>query len=781
VVAGDFNKDGNLDLALDDGVSIGIFLGKGDGTFTPASGYATINNTGYLSGTDLDGDGNTDLYSGVMRGGAFGGDQFEINQAYALMGNGDGTFRGAPEIPFAFTGTNLIDLNGDHIPDGVGVDATINSSNVSMTSYLGSSNGSFTAKQTFQISPVTISGTPLSFQTLDSFGLGDVTGDGNADVVYEPSGFNGPGGHPGYFLATGNGDGTFGTPVWIQGPSLVPSGDTDFGETITGLFVADVNGDGKADLIYSYSDEDFQTLTYYQGIAIQLSTGSGNFAAPQAIQTYKSTTAPTELPPFIVQLGHTRAGGPLDLFTETEINTSGTITYELQLYLGNGDGTFGAPSTPKVADDFTPPSFGSELAPLVLADMNGDGKPDLITLGTSSTNQGELAIALGNGDGTFQAPTILDFGFGSTIGYALLAAADFNGDGKVDIAVGGFNPPIDTGIFLGNGDGTVQSFSPSSGLVEPAEGIGLVLFGAGGVADFNGDGKPDLVSGSAVLINLGAASTLVPTTTTVTASGTSVTQGTTVTLTATVSASSTPTGSVTFNDGNTALATVALNGSGVAMYSTNALSVGVHSITAAYAANSTFASSTSPAVAITVTAPVTPSFTIAASPTGATVTAGNSATTMITVTPAGGFDAQVSFACTGLPTGGTCSFSPPTVTPNGTAAATTTLTIATTTASGALRMPWRPGSRSGGAATLAVLAAGAVWIFGRKKKVPWIHMMPLMVVLLATAAVAVGCGGGGNNGGGGGGGGSTPQTYTVTITGTAGSENEPTTFALTVN
>ncbi len=879
IAAADFNKDGKVDIALDNQVSISIFLGKGDGTFTPAGAYSTINNTGYMMSTDLDGDGNPDLFSGTASAGMFGGDQFDRNLGYALMGNGDGTFQGAPSMPFVFTGTNLADLNGDHIPDGVGVNTTLNSTSVTMTSYVGKANGSFTAKQTFTISPVTLSGQQLTFQQLDSYGLGDVTGDGNADLVYIAQGFDAPGGYPGFFVATGNGDGTFQTPVWVQGPSFVPAPDNDYGETLSGLIVADVNGDGKADLVYTYSDEDYQTQTYYQGIAVQLSTGSGSFAAPQVIQTYKSTTAPTSNAPQVVQVGHTRPGGALDLFVLNTTNTSGTISYSLQLYPGNGDGTFGTATTPKVADNIGPPAFGSALGQIVLADMNGDGKPDLITLGsTANAAQGEVAISLGNGDGTFQAPAIQDVGVGSSLGWGL-AVADFNGDGKKDVAITGFDPPLDTGILLGNGDGTVQVFSPSAGLNEPVQAIDLILFGASQAIDFNADGKPDLVAGSAVLINKGATSTLTPTTTTMTvAPGNTVTQGTNVTLTATVSASSTPAGSVTFMDGTTALGTATLDGSGMAAFPTNAFSVGVHTITAVYGGNATFAGSTSPAVAVTVTpqvgaattsvltaspatiasganvtftdtvtaasgtptgtvafmngttnlgsaalnssgvatfptaalpvgadsvtavysgdtnfagstsnavvvtvSAVTPSFTIGASPASATVTAGSSTTTTIAVTPSGGFNSQVSFACSSQPVGPSCTFNPATVTPNG-AAATTTLTIGTTQ-SGALTIPWRPGSRSGGVATVAVLAAGALWIFGRRKNVPPIfsprRTMPLVVALLLIAGVSVGCGGsGGSNGGGGGG---TSKTYTVTITGTAGSQTQNATFTLTVN
>ncbi len=234
---------------------------------------------------------------------------------------------------------------------------------------------------------------------------------------------------------------------------------------------------------------------------------------------------------------------------------------------------FGSALTPPVADNLNPPVAGTAIGQVALADMNGDGKPDLITLGTTNNgNSSELAIAIGNGDGTFQTPTIVDFGNGSSL-YFGLAVADFNGDGKLDVAVAGFDPPNDTGIFIGNGDGTVQTATSSSGVAEPSESIDLALGGITQAVNLSGGtGLPDLISGAALVYQTPLTAALISTSTALSASASSVAAGQSVSFTATVSASgSTPAGSVTFYDGTSTLGTGTLNGSGVATYSTTSL------------------------------------------------------------------------------------------------------------------------------------------------------------------------------------------------------------------
>ena len=135
--------------------------------------------------------------------------------------------------------------------------------------------------------------------------------------------------------------------------------------------------------------------------------------------------------------------------------------------LGNGDGTFQAPISTAVV----PPNPGSFVA----ADFNGDGKTDLAFVANENTVQ----ILLGNGDGTFQAAKNFLVG----VNPYTLVAGDVNGDGKLDLVFTS-QTDNDVDVLLGNGDGTFQPYIASfTGGVDP---FGVAL------ADFNGDGKLDV-------------------------------------------------------------------------------------------------------------------------------------------------------------------------------------------------------------------------------------------------------------------------------------------------
>jgi len=134
----------------------------------------------------------------------------------------------------------------------------------------------------------------------------------------------------------------------------------------------------------------------------------------------------------------------------------------------------------QTVDFNSPRTFGSapgQVDSTVVADFNGDGKPDIAV---AILNQG-FEIPLGNGDGTFQALPPVNLGSNGFYTNSL-TVGDFNGDGKADLAVTDEGDQV--AILLGNGDGTFQP---------PVNYTAGSLPSSVTAADFNGDGKLDLV------------------------------------------------------------------------------------------------------------------------------------------------------------------------------------------------------------------------------------------------------------------------------------------------
>jgi N-acetylneuraminic acid mutarotase len=170
------------------------------------------------------------------------------------------------------------------------------------------------------------------------------------------------------------------------------------------------------------------------------------------------------------------------------------------------------------------------------------------------------------------------------------------------------------------------------------------------------------------------------------------------------------------------------------------------------------------------------SFGLSTAPADLTVSAGGQGTVTLTLTPQNGFNSAVSFACSGLPSGASCAFSPATVMPTS-GAATTTLTISAAAQSSALRKR----SQTFPPEFTVLLALGICGLRKRRNQ----QTMFLVVVVLSGLSCLSACGGGGGGGtngtGGGGGGGSTPTVSTVTVTATSGSLQQSVKLTLTVN
>ena len=219
---------------------------------------------------------------------------------------------------------------------------------------------------------------------------------------------------------------------------------------------------------------------------------------------------------------------------------------------------------------------------------------------------------------------------------------------------------------------------------------------------------------------------------------TSAVSGAPVTLIATIrSEGGTPTGQIVFLDGNTDLGTAPLSVAGVATLTVNTLAAGTHSLTASFAGDGNFGGSTSPSANTTV---VIRDFSLGATPTTATVTAGQSASFNLAVTPVGGFTDPVTFSCPVL-TGITCSFNPTTVTPNA-GAATTMLTV--TTSMGVTHYGQAPGTTGSGFLLATLGLVGALALFTGKTRaiqIPFLKVAASALSVLALALTLVSCGG----------------------------------------
>jgi FG-GAP-like repeat len=757
VFLGDFNNDDRLDLAVvTDSCdatptctrSFNILLGNGDGTFgSPVGSQSSVGL--HLQGVglgDVNGDGNLDLAVAENCVPMTSTCTKEFVQVF--LGNGDGTFGTAKNSSLVSSDVGFMgfaDLNGDGKPDLVTVDPDV----ASVTVMPGAGDGTFQILNTYE-----------SEGTSPVFGaIGDLNGDGKSDLAVanlcQVNSQVACTGTAVVFLADSNGT--------LQGPADYPVTDDSL---LGAVAVADFNGDGKpdlAELAMNFSGPLFPTLA----VNIFQGQGDGRFVAgaSAAVGMISFYT-----PPLVA--GDFNHDGNADLVT-TSCLDQGCTTSGLAVLLGNGNGTF------------QPPLLSTTLTIRAMAagDLNGDGKLDLVgvtntcTPGAMVCNHGFVNVLLGNGDGTFQAP--VNYPFVGAVSDSV-TLGDFNLDGVLDVAVANNNctdpdcPMGTLSVFLGNGDGTLQTaVNYSSG-----------DFGTTSVtaADFNGDGKLDLavansgqcfgcgISSIGILLGKGDGSFQSAATF---SSPDLLLSGMVTSLTA-----------ADFDlDGKLDLALSSRNimlGNGD----------GTFQDSRSYKPGNTFGVSEvvadlngdgKPDLAVTTTSFLTvllnisagdvQDFGIAATPLSpATMAAGDSATSTITITSLQGFNGSVDLSCSAITPAATpapsCSFSPSSVTGG---AGTATLTVSTTAAhvvsgtSAALR-PFR-GSGWAAASGCALLGLFLLGVPSRRRR--GVAGLGLMVLVLFAAGM--GCGGGSGGSGGGMTGGTPKGRYTITVTASSAS------------
>jgi hypothetical protein len=313
------------------------------------------------------------------------------------------------------------DLNGNGITDLVAA------TDGGVTIMMGDGHGNFS--QTESIA--------LGFNA-SKVELTDLTGNGILDIVGDDTNAH----H--FFVLMGNGDGTFQTPITWGAPRGCQA-----------MAIGDLNGDGLPDVVVALPN----------GVGVYLNTENPNtlFSNP-VYYNYANETGDSAGG---ITLGDFSGDGSLYV---AGADYTGGAWY---VFMNNGHGVFGTPT------EYADPA-SSNAGTLVAGDFTNNGKLDLLASCDGST---DLALFLGNGNGTFQSPQIINTG--STVGYPLYAA-DFDQGPNLDFAMGGNQTVL---LFPGNGNGTFGTPTTVTSVSE------ISAFAAG---DFTGNGLLDLAAVGAV-------------------------------------------------------------------------------------------------------------------------------------------------------------------------------------------------------------------------------------------------------------------------------------------
>ena len=464
VATGDLNGDAHEDLVVPEFSydRISVVLGNGDGTFQPALRFDAGDYPSEIVLADLNGD----MLSDVLVSNRFSED------ISVLLGNGDGTLRVAQNFPVFDSPDDIAvgDLNSDGF-----VDLLVEGDSGDLSILYGVGDGMFAERIAIALG-----------DSLLDVGVADLDADGHLDILVTDSASHdikllfgqgdgtfptqgsvplpeaNPPRHPGHFSVTDvNDDGVVDIIAtnWIEDADIdeisthLGNGDGTFRAGIVGmsgaagfLEVADLDHDGTPDLVAMEG--------YRSRLAVSRGNGDGTFGTPALRASAQEGGS------HVIAFAKLNDDEHLDMLTGGRGGVS--------IALGNGDATF---QTPEPVPD-------SAISEAVVAEINQDGKADIVAL----DRRGSVLIFTGNGDGTFQ-PAASPAGPSDQLA---IAVGDLNNDNHTDIVAAGYDTLVY--VFIGSGQGV---FEPP---VSYSVSWDAPFLSGVGIADVNEDGMPDVLA-----------------------------------------------------------------------------------------------------------------------------------------------------------------------------------------------------------------------------------------------------------------------------------------------